>query len=165
MSKLPSDAEMTKLFVLGKLSNTEIAQMYEVTPQAVDKRWRKLGLERRPITNQANDLIARVWKIKTVQGAGSHHTLSPIMYLRVWLRMRLGDKGLSARQKRDALSFERRIRRDNVVLAYDPGTEKGWSWEPREPKDDRLVIRWPEGEARPPADELIMFRLPDVPSE
>lgn len=70
MSKLPSDAEMTKLFVLGKLSNAEIAQMYEVTPQAVDKRWRKLGLERRPITNQANDLIARVWKIKTVQGRG-----------------------------------------------------------------------------------------------
>ncbi|MFD8088958.1 hypothetical protein [Streptomyces malaysiensis] len=164
MAKLPSDAEMSKLFVLG-VSNAEIAARYDVSVQAVDFRWRKLELERMPVINQANAIIGKVWKVTATQDRGSHHAMSPVQSLRVWLRLQLGDKSLSERQRRAAVNFEKRIRRDNVVLAYDPETVKGFSWEPRTAADDRLVIRVPSGAERPPAEDLKPFVLPDAPTE
>ncbi|WP_333745391.1 hypothetical protein [Streptomyces sp. IBSBF 2950] len=165
MTKLPSDAEMTRLFVLGQLNNREIAEMYEVTPQAVNKRFQKLGLERRPFANDANAEIAKVWKVEATQEAGSHHAMFPIQSLRLWLRLRLGDRELSDRQRRDAMNFEKRVREKNVVLAYDQTKDKPFSWEPRTPRDDRLVVRYPESKGKPPLAELSRFRLPDVPVE
>jgi hypothetical protein len=163
MTKLPSDAELTKLFALGQLNNREIAERYGVTPQAVNKRFQKLGLERRPFANDANAEIAKVWKVQATQEAGSHHAMFPIQALRLWLRIRLGDRELSMRQRRDALNFEKRVREKNVVLAYDPEKEQPFSWEPREPRDDRLVVRYPREKGAPPLDELKLFRVPDVP--
>jgi hypothetical protein len=165
MTKLPSDAEMTKLFVLGQLNNREIADKYDVTPQAVNKRFQKLGLERRPYSNDANAEIAKVWRVVATQGADSHHAIFSIQTLRLWLRLRLGDRELSDRQRRDALNFEKRVRERNVVLAYDPEKEKPFFWVPREARDDRLVVRYPKEKGAPPLDELARFRLPDVPSE
>ncbi|MEU1176544.1 hypothetical protein ABZ464_02650 [Streptomyces sp. NPDC005820] len=164
MTKLPSDAEMTKLFVLGQLNNREIAELYGVTPQAVNKRFQKLGLERRPFANDANAEIAKVWKVEATQEAGSHHAMFSIQSLRLWLRLRLGDRELSERQRRDAMNFEKRVRDKGVVLAYDPEKrEKPFSWEPREPRDDRLVVRYPKEKGTPPLAELTRFVLPDVP--
>ncbi|MEU3825216.1 hypothetical protein AB0F36_07805 [Streptomyces sp. NPDC029080] len=159
MAKLPSDAELTKMFVLNQLTDQEIADKYDVTRQAVQSRWRKLGLERRPVVNQANSLIGNIWKIRS-----DHHTLSPIMYLRVWIRLNLGDKTLSTRQTRDAMNFERRVRTNRVVLAYDPESDQGWSWESRTPRDDLLVVRLPDSGERPSEDVLRHFRLPDLPT-
>jgi hypothetical protein len=165
MSKLPSDAELTKLFVLGQMNNREIADTYGVTPQAVNKRFQKLGLERRPFSNDASAEIAKVWRVHATQEAGSHHAMFPIQSLRLWLRLRLGDRELSNRQRRDALNFEKRVREKNVVLAYDPDKEKPWSWEARQSRDDRLVVRYPYEKGSPPLADLKLFRLPDVPSE
>ncbi|MFE9999817.1 hypothetical protein [Streptomyces avermitilis] len=164
MTKLPSDAEMIKLFVLGQLNNREIAEMYDVTPQAVNKRFQKLGLERRPYSNDANAEIAKVWKVLATQGNDSHHSIYSVQTLRLWLRLRLGDRELSDRQRRDAMNFEKRVREQNVVLAYDPERDKPFSWEPREPRDDRLVVRYPREKGAPPLLDLGLFRLSDVPA-
>ncbi|MFC9231343.1 hypothetical protein ACFTZI_20660 [Streptomyces decoyicus] len=165
MSKLPSDAEMTKLFALGQLNNREIAEKYGVTPQAVNKRYAKLGLERRPHANDANAEIAKVWKVQATREVGSHHAMFPVQALRLWLRLRLGDRELSQRQRRDALNFEKRVRDKNCVLAYDPEEGQPFTWEAREPRDDLLVVRYPKEKGAPPLDELARFLLPGNPSE
>lgn len=164
MAKLPSDAEMSRLFVLGR-TNKEIAEEYDVTPQAVDFRLRKLGLYRQPEVAEANRLIGLAWTLKQQRGAGSHQVMSALQYLRLWLRLQLGDPNLSQRQRENAVNFEARVRRDNVVLDYQPETVKGFFYVARKPEDDGLVIRWPEDRPKPSSKDLDYFRLPITPTD
>src|SRR5690606_26025691 len=96
-----TDALLVKLYHLGK-SDAEIAEEYEITVQAVNKRLNKMGLTRRTKPNrQVNEWLAYRWDIKAskVGGPDSHHQRYSAKRLKVWLRMRLGDDTLSDRQR------------------------------------------------------------------
>ncbi|MCZ4119026.1 hypothetical protein O3X23_06400 [Streptomyces sp. H39-S7] len=148
-----------KAYALGK-GNVEIADAYGVTPQAVHYRFDKLGIKRRPLTTQANELIGKVWKIGTTPDTIAHHGLSAIQYLRVWVRYRLGDDTLSSAQLNNAMNFGRRLQRDGTVLQYRSTDPKPFSYVPRLPADGRLVVRWPSGHPKPPGAGLEALELP-----
>lgn len=142
-----TDALLVKLYHLGK-SDAEIAEEYEITVQAVNKRLNKMGLTRRTKPNrQVNEWLAYRWDIKAskVGGPDSHHQRYSAKRLKVWLRMRLGDDTLSDRQRLEAQQWERRIRTEGLVLCYDRDRPEGWYYRLRLPSDGRLVIDWPEG--------------------
>ncbi|WP_043470330.1 hypothetical protein [Kitasatospora sp. MBT66] len=161
--KLPSDSELSRCFIEG-MSDPEIAARYGCTRQAVNAARHRLGYGRRPYVNQANALIGTVWRVQTAAG---HQTQGSIQGLRLWLRKRLGDDSLSARQKLTADNFEARIRREEVVLQYDPSSSNGFSYVPREPQDGHSVIRWPDlgpGRVRDPEAEKFL-NLPATPTD
>lgn len=137
-----TDALLVKLFHLDK-SDAEIAEQFGITVQAVSKRRMKLDLVRKPVSRQVNEWLATRWKVFSPQEGTGHHNRYSAKALRVWLRRRLGDTTLSAKQVEMADRWERRLRRDNIVLCYDPDTEEGWYYRPRTPADNRLVIDWP----------------------
>lgn len=140
---LPTDAVLVKLFHLG-VPDKKIADDYGVTVQAVNKRMVKLGLHRKPVSRQVNEYLAHRWKVRTTTDRDSHHMRYSAKMLRVWLRRQLGDQTLSVNQLKKADEWERRLRRDGVVLCYDPDTVDGWYYRHRHKKDGRLVIDWPE---------------------
>ncbi|MFJ8041196.1 hypothetical protein ACIRBX_11890 [Kitasatospora sp. NPDC096147] len=147
MARLPSDAELKKLFVLGR-SNQEIADQYGVTLQAVAKRLAEQNYYRRPLAAAVvNDILSEAWSILTVDNGPSHHSSSPAQSLKVWMRRRLGDASLSERQAHTADLFEKRLRTRGLVLDYS--RERGFEWVPRLPTDGHLAIRWPADRAAP----------------
>lgn len=159
MAGLPEDSELLRLYALG-LKNPEIAAQYGVTPQAVNYRFDKLKIKRRPITTQANALIGQVWTIGAEPGTEYHQNLSAISYLRVWVRQRLGDDSLSAAQRKKASNFIKRVVDEDVVLKYEPWAENPFTYVPRQPSDGRLVVRWPSDQPRPEGGALRALELP-----
>jgi hypothetical protein len=137
-----TDAILVKLFHLGK-TDREIADQYGVTVQAVSKRRVKLDLIRKPVSRQVNEWLATRWQVFSPQEGTGHHNRYSAKALRVWLRRRLGDDTLSAKQIDMADRWERRLRREGTVLCYDPTTEEGWYYRFRTKADNRLVIDWP----------------------
>ncbi|MEU5382662.1 hypothetical protein [Kitasatospora cineracea] len=160
MTSLPSDAELSRLFVLGAEA-ADIAAQYDVTPQAVYWRWNNMGLHRLPIAREVNQLIAGVWQVQSSAGAGSHWHSFPCQSLRYYLRLRMGDT-LSERQAMEALRFERRLIREGAVLAYSK--EEGFTYVPRTPEDGDLLIKWPDALDRPGEEEAGIWSLPDKPT-
>jgi hypothetical protein len=158
VTSLPSDAELLKLFLLGR-EDWELAQEYDVTIAAVNKRRIALNMRKKPIAHAVNELIP--WEVKTARRGPSHHSNSRFQGLKVYLRKRLGDQGLSARQAADADRFERRVRRDGVVLDYDPGSDQGFHFRRRRAEDGRRVLAWPPDVELPSGAELQALDLPD----
>jgi hypothetical protein len=141
MAKLPSDAELAKLFAFGK-SQKEIAEEYEVTIQAVNLRFHKIGLHRVPYARQASQLIDSIWPERLGR---EHHGKTAEMIFRAYVRKQLGDKQLSHRQELQAAQFLRVVTEKLVVLTYDLDAPDGWAFIPREDSDLNLVVRYPEG--------------------
>ncbi|MFD7015906.1 hypothetical protein [Streptomyces sp. NPDC059928] len=160
MTKLPTDAEMAKLFHLG-VTDAEIAQEYDVTVQAVNKRFVKMQLRRKPIALRVNELVKSVWDVKTSRTGPSHHNAYILKNLKVYMRVQLGDTASEA-QRREADWLIGRLIRDDVVIDYDADTEHGWAYVPRKPQDGRRIIRWPEGKELPEADLQRAMELPDT---
>lgn len=163
MTALPSDSILMKLFH-QKTTDRELAEIYGVTVQAVNMRIVGLGLRRRPFSQEANRLITQRWSIKPAKET-SHHKAHAIKALRIYLRKRLGDTDLSAKQVRLADAWETGLRSRNEVLCYDRDTEAGWFYRPRRPEDGRLVIDWPEDMPRPERVDLEALELPETPAE
>lgn len=163
VSALPTDAVLVKLFHLG-VPDRKIAEDYGVTVQAVNKRMVKLGLYRKPVSRQVNEYLAHRWKIYTTQGADSHHLRYSAKALKVWLRRRLGDDKLSAKQLKMADQWENRLRERGEVLCYDPATDGGWYYRPREERDGCLVIDWPESLPFPDDKFRKALQLPREPA-
>ncbi|MFD8594565.1 hypothetical protein ACFV1L_06150 [Kitasatospora sp. NPDC059646] len=158
MASLPSDADLSELFTLG-YRDSEVADMYGVTRQAVNLRWIQRGLFRYPIASQVVQMLGQLWEVKTSSGAGSHMHSHPCQSLRYYLRSKLGDT-LSERQALTALRFESRLRRKGEVLAYDP--EAGFGYVKREPSDARLVVRWPAEVPRPTGELEALWSIPET---
>lgn len=138
-----TDPILIKLFREGK-GDEEIAQMYGITKQAVSNRRTRLGLRRDRIARQVSEYLACRWSIKTTMGPDSHHNQWPIMRLREWARVGLGDKSLSSKQYESAVKWMEQRRDRGEVLYYDPESVKGWFYRPRTEKDERLLVDWPE---------------------
>lgn len=146
VSYLPSDHELVKLFHLGR-TDASIAHQFGVSVQAVNKRFQKLGLARRTTpTQQAKELLEYRWgRVRWNQDeTRSHHNRYSAKALKVWLRRRLGDDTLSSQQVTMAERWERRLKREETVLCYNPDSEEGWFYRPRNGSRDRYVIDWPE---------------------
>ncbi|GAA4071236.1 hypothetical protein [Streptomyces hundungensis] len=160
MTKLPTDAEMAKLFHLG-VTDAEIAKQYDVTVQAVNKRFVKMDLRRKPIALRVNELVKSIWDVKTSRTGPSHHNAYVLKNLKVYMRTQLGDTASEA-QRREADWLIGRLIRDDVVIDYNAETEQGWAYVPRKPQDGRRIIRWPEGKELPAADLQRAMELPET---
>ncbi|MFG2228017.1 hypothetical protein [Streptomyces sp. NPDC048644] len=158
MTKLPSDAELTKLFHLG-VSDIDLADEYGVSVQAVNKRMVRMGLRKKPIALRVNELVKSIWDVKTSRSGPSHHNAYVLKNLKIYMRGRLGDR-VSETQRRDADWLIGRLIRDNTVIDY-AGAEGGWRYVPRDPSDGRRVLRWPAGKPLPEADLQRAMELPD----
>ncbi|MCC3775182.1 hypothetical protein [Streptomyces sp. UNOB3_S3] len=163
MAKLPSDAVLAKLYHLG-LSDAEIAQQYGARPGSVNSRLVLLNLRRRPVHARVNALLATIWDVKVDRDGGeTHHNAYPIRYLKVYLRLRLGDETISATERMKAGRLIRRLVRENKVIHYNTEKEGGWEYVPRLPSDGRRVLRWPENQALP--DQVDLQRAMELPEE
>ncbi|MEU3351283.1 hypothetical protein [Streptomyces sp. NPDC037389] len=164
MTKLPPDAELTKLFHLG-VSEQEIATRYRASQQGVNRRMKKMGLIRTPLFNRRiNALLGGIWDVKTDRtGGDTHHNAYAIRYLKVYLRLRLGDETVSPTERKKADRLIRSLVRENEVIHYDPTNADGWVYPPRLPSDGRRVLRWPEGVPLPEEEDLL--RAMDLPEE
>ncbi|MER6380785.1 hypothetical protein ABT274_12485 [Streptomyces sp. NPDC001127] len=152
MTKLPSDAELAKMFHLG-VSDAALAEQYGVTVQAVNKRFVNMGLRKKPIAVRVNELVKSIWDVKTSRSGPSHHNAYVLKNLKVYMRVQLGDT-VGTTQQREADWLIGRLSRDNTVIDYDPMTEDGWLYVPRESADGRLIIRWPAAKDLPQDEDL-----------
>ncbi|MFE7752126.1 hypothetical protein [Streptomyces sp. NPDC057428] len=143
MAKLPSDAVLKKLYDLG-VTDKELAEQYGVTVQAVNKRFHKLGLPRRPtIVRRVNEALGQRWDLNHSKGR-HHHAKYAGKALKAFLRRQLGDDELGPTERHRAQQWEARMQAGHEVLCYDPDTEDGWYYRARRPEDGRMVIDWPE---------------------
>lgn len=159
-SKLPSDDVLMDYYHEG-MTDREIADLHHCTVQAVNKRFHKMGVTRlSPENTRANALIRHRWPdIYYSQDSDSHHAADASKALRVWLRRRLGDKTLTAKQVGMADRWERGLRERNEVLYY---SSEGWFYRARRPKDGQRVIDWP---ANMSYSDKELVNLLDLPSE
>lgn len=163
MTKLPGSTEFIKLYRSG-LSDKEIAEAFDVTVQAVNKKLVNLGIQRHPAKHAATAIINAAWPSEEY-GRNKYTSLSRAQRLFAFLRKRLGDEVLGPRQDRMAVLFEREVRTRGVVLHLDPSSAQPWVWLPREASDGRMVIRWPEGREKPTGELLEALDLPPQPWE
>jgi hypothetical protein len=142
--KLPPDPVLLKLVRSG-LSNSEIARLYGVTPQAVSKKVLALGIRRLPVSDEVNAGLRQRWgDIYSNPSSDSHHLTHPAKALKIWLRYRLGDSKLSQDQVSLAKAWIRGLSERDEVLCYDRDHPGGWYYRPRTPADNRLIVDWPE---------------------
>ncbi|MGW1867935.1 hypothetical protein ACWCPS_20490 [Streptomyces mauvecolor] len=159
MTKLPSDAELAKLFHLG-VTDADIAEQYGATVQAVNKRLVRMELRKKPIAVRVNELVKSIWPdIKTSRSGPSHHNAYILKNLKVYMRVQLGDT-VSETQRREADWLIGRLVRDGVVIDYDPASDEGWAYVRRESTDGRRIVRWPAGKELPEGDLQNAMELP-----
>ncbi|AWN05279.1 immunity repressor [Streptomyces phage Ibantik] len=159
-----TDAILVKLFHLGRTDN-EIAGTYGITKQAVSKRRLKLGLERKPVSQQVNGYLAHRWAIWAPQEGTGHHNQHSAKALRAWLRWRLGDTSLSKQQLHLAQAWAEGLQERGEVLCYNPDLEEGWYYRPRRESDGRRAIDWPEDLPFPDEKFKRALDLPPAPQK
>ena len=99
----------------------------------------RLGLEERRHT-RTDDLIP--WPVRR-----EHRYRYAIMMLRAEAKRRQG-KPLTDIEQRRLERWLAWLRENNAVVHYDPDTEQGWWYVPREPSDDDIIRRPPKSQAR-----------------
>ncbi|MFE0771955.1 hypothetical protein [Streptomyces sp. NPDC058861] len=90
---------------------------------------RRNGLDRR--NARADDLIP--WKLRE-----DHRHLYPVMMLRAEGRLR-AKKPVSEAIMKKLASWKQSLEEDNLVVHYDPDTEDGFFYIPREDQDTDLI--------------------------
>lgn len=162
MTKLPSNPELQKLYRNG-FSDEEIAEMFDVSRQAVTLRLNNMGIFRAPFRARMTAILEAAWPVAETRRAEFIH-LNRARDLCAFLRRQLGDTGLSKTQLGAAARFERLIRESDAVLDLQPEAEDGpWVLVPRLPSDGNMVIRWPDGRDLPEGKERKALNLPAVP--
>ncbi len=164
MTKLPDDDTLRGFFREGR-TDKQIAAAYGCTISAVNLRFSKMGLSRKPWSNTATAIIEAAWPSSDF--TRSRFTASnSARNLWVFLRWRLGDPTLTPDQQRRVRNFTARMEREGNILVMDWSREgHPWVFLPREPSDGRLVVRWPEGRELPKGPHLEALMLPPVTAE
>lgn len=158
MAKLPSAPELRRLFHLG-MKDTEVAEQYEVTRQAVQKRWREMNLVADPFRKQVQDLLRDTYDLSG-STEGSRDRLG--RQLREYLRRQLGDT-LSREQQKRVTSMVTTLREKGWLLAYS--AEMGWQYAARTAADGNLVVRWPTGKPLPEGRLRRALEMPEPGKE
>lgn len=123
-------------------SQAKIAKMYGVTPQYVSWIKRQYG----GVIQSPRETINEMWPWNVVR---PFHYSSPYARLRDHFQyMSTGVETMKTDRISLLISFYERIRRDNVVVEYDPEIPPsegigpgGWAFRPREKSDGDLIIR------------------------
>ncbi|MFK0231229.1 hypothetical protein ACIQUL_36300 [Streptomyces sp. NPDC090303] len=160
MRKLPEDEILRRHVFQDGLSDKEIAGIYGCSPQAVNMRLKKIGIERMPYSNTAAAILDAAWPRADYDRVKFHRN-NPSRDLTVFMRWRLGDDSLTERQRDRIQRFVGRLERDGTVLALVWGEENPWVYVAREPSDGRRVVRWPQGRELPRGPHLEAITLPD----
>lgn len=157
-ARLPDDDQMRRYFSLG-WRDSEVAEEYGVTRQAVQKRWRKLGLKRAPFVSEVTDLLNQGWDFpeEGETAAGSTRAKWHSRMLRSFLRRRLGDV-LVSRETDRVRAWATSLREENAIMIYT--AERGWHPVPRESGDRPWVVRWPSGRPLPNSRHQRALTLP-----
>ncbi|MFH8414343.1 hypothetical protein [Streptomyces collinus] len=148
-SKIQDEAEVIRWFEEGKTYNwmvEEYKRKYNIDtrPSMWGNFRRRRGLDRR-ITRD-DELIP--WFVKE-----EHRWAYPLMMLRVEGRRRAGKEIREVDAQRLA-SWKSMLEEENAVVHYDPDTEDGFFYIPRQPGDDDLIHPPKEKTtARPNADK------------
>ncbi|NUK43204.1 hypothetical protein HRW13_20545 [Streptomyces lunaelactis] len=90
---------------------------------------RREGIDRR--NTRSDNLLP--WKLKE-----EHRHLYPAMMLRTEGRLRAGKTVAETKAKKLA-SWKQSLEQDNLVVHYDPDTEEGFFYVPREQQDTDLI--------------------------
>ncbi|WP_256356162.1 hypothetical protein [Streptomyces sp. PKU-EA00015] len=90
---------------------------------------RRKGLDRRNLRD--DELLP--WKVKD-----EHRHMYPAIMLRVEARRR-ADRDVSDRDLKRLTSWKQSLNEDQLVVHYDPDTEAGFFYVPREAQDDDLI--------------------------
>lgn len=131
------------------LNQTQIAKTLGVTPQAISyiKRGNSRTPRNEPFSQTPREVAMESFPWKNV--GHLHSQATPDRRLRDHAEfMATGGKGMSADRLRRLRNFYRRLRREDLVVEYDPeippGDENkfgGYAYRPREPRDGELIIR------------------------
>ncbi|MFE3579412.1 hypothetical protein [Streptomyces vinaceus] len=153
--RLPDLNTLIRLSQQG-LTDEQIGKRYDVSGQAVNKALTLGGYYRRQVSKTViTELIP--WDVLTTKEKGSHHNTYLAKQLKGYLRAALGDDQLKESHLVAAARFEKRLRKDNVILTYQPGS--GFALEPRTPEDGALILRWPKGRELPEGEHLNAITL------
>lgn len=158
MTKLPDNDKLMRYYREG-ISDKQIAETYDVTVQAVNNRYKKMGIEKKPWSNTATAIVDAAWPAAELGRSRFTH-LNRARELYSFIRWRLGDDTLTERQLSRVRHFAQYSQENEVVLTLDPESETPWIWVPRTADDGRLVMRWPEGRELPVGPHLEAISLP-----
>lgn len=135
-SKIQNEQEVIRWFEEGRTYAwmiEEYKRKYNI--ETVPSMWgnfrRRRGLDRRIVRN--DDLIP--WFVQE-----KHRWSYPVQMLRSEARRREG-KELRPDEADRLEGWLRGLERDNTVVHYDPDTEQGFFYVPREPQDDDIIRR------------------------
>jgi transcriptional regulator with XRE-family HTH domain len=155
---LPDNETLIKWRYIDGLSDEQIAKAAGVSIQAVNKRWKE---PRKPHTNAAKAILDAAWPTTKDFKRSEYTHFGRAKELMYFMRWRLGDKTLSDTQLRLARRFHAYCVTHNAVLSFD--LEAGpnpWVYVPREERDGRLVLRWPDNREKPKGQYLKAITLP-----
>ncbi|ATW61306.1 immunity repressor [Streptomyces phage Dexers] len=134
--KIVDEGEVVRWFEEGRTYAwmiEEYRRKYNI--ETVPSMWgnfrRRRGLQRRITRN--DELIP--WQVKP-----EHRWLYPIAMLRAEARRReKGDEALSELERTRLPSWLKMLKDENAVVHYDPDTEEGFFYIPRQEGDDDLI--------------------------
>ncbi|AWN07548.1 immunity repressor [Streptomyces phage Goby] len=132
--KIQNEQEVLRWFEEGRTYDwmvEEYKRKYNI--ETVPSLWgnfrRRRGLPRRIVRD--DDLIP--WLIKE-----EHRWLYPLAMLRVEARLRAGAK-VSELELSRVTNWKQMLEEENAVVHYDPDTEDGFFYVPRQPDDDDII--------------------------
>ncbi|MEU6765891.1 hypothetical protein ABZ916_25650 [Streptomyces sp. NPDC046853] len=165
MAKLPDNDVLRGLFRDG-LTDKQIAAAYGCSIAAVNARFQKMGLQRKPFSNTATAILEAGWPAKEFSRSRFNNQ-NTARTLYAFLRWRLGDPTLTTQQLARVRVLASRMEAKGTILelAWDEEGEQPWTFVPRKESDGRLVVRWPEGRELPKGPHLDAITLPPVASE
>lgn len=147
--KIQNEQEVIRWFEEGRTYQWMIDKYKEKYGiDTVPSMWgnfrRRRGLDRRIIRD--DDLIP--WFVKE-----EHRWAYPLVMLRTEARRRAGQPVTKTDQGRLA-TWKKMLEEEDAVVHYDPDTEEGFFYIPRQPEDDDIIHRPPKKTtARPNADK------------
>lgn len=136
---LVPDATQMRRYLERGLSQQQIADEWEkdsnnrVTRAAIGMAINRYGLKSSTERDRYDDLLP--WSIKP-----EHRQHRDAKHLRYESRRRRG-KSLSEGELRRLENWKLALRDAGAVVYYEPNTDQGWHWVPREPQDDDLIRR------------------------
>ncbi len=126
--------------------------MYDVTRQAVTKRFNEMEVYKRGDFSKLNRVLP--WDFSKYSDSAKRKIWSqaPMMGLRNYVRQQLGEP-ISARGLESLNAFLRRVSAGEVLAV---NAEEGAHYVPRDAeKDGALVVRWPDKEQKDGRAELL----------
>ena len=137
------ESEVRRWFEEGK-TYKEMVELYreqynlEVSQTMFSNRRAQRGWTRRHVRDE--DLIP--WAV-----APEHRNERPVVMLRVEARKRAGQP-ISPAEESDLAYFRDQLEQKRAVVYYDPTTERGFFYVPREPGDDDIIRRPLRGQSK-----------------